>query len=220
MSQVRLNKFRRAFTTRPSAFGTTQPNAALPGASTGLWHVGGLRRKHRLLILLVAVVFTLSGLAVTAPQASATPYYNSTSVGLCRGSASDTQMNLPRTMSISRVRGTSDYTMDANGYSLRTCFWKGVAGSFSYACPSSSNASGWTLDLVSRAENHPEAQRQRFAIICDGAVRTIAYSGLNPSWATHIHLHDPTECGPRRFLRDPDCPVLGRFKLVIDRPQL
>jgi hypothetical protein len=174
----------------------------------------------RLTVLALAATFSLmAAITVTAP-ASATPYTNSTSPSYCRANATDTPMRLPRTITATRVRGTSDFKVDSNGYSFRTCYWRAGSGSFNYVCPSRNNANGWTLELVTRAATHRrEALRWAIPIVCDGRVHGYGYTNFDPSWQTHFHIHDPTDCGPRRFLPDRSCPVLGSFQLTIDRPR-
>jgi hypothetical protein len=167
----------------------------------------------------LAVLISVLGQLTLAPLADATPYTNSSSVYFCKADATDTVMKVPHHYGIPRLRGTSDFKVDGNGFSLRTCYWHARSGSFNYVCPAGSNSGGWTLEIVTRSETHGnESSRVKVDIVCDGRVKGYGYSGFNPAWATHFHVHDPTNCGPRRFFPDPNCPVLGRFDLTIDKP--
>lgn len=162
----------------------------------------------------------LIGLGVTVPTEVARAGGITSSPGLC-AAGHDERMPVPWTLRVSKVHGTSDWKADSNGYSLRTCWWKGQRGQFWYQCPSRNNAQGWELHLVSAREvEETRTGRWKFPLVCDGRRQYISYYGMDPNWRLHVHLHDAGDCNPdRRWpLPDRQCPTLGSVKLHIEAP--
>ena len=139
--------------------------------------------------LLMTTLVGTTVLVATATPASAAVYALGT---LC--SADDNRVNITpyRSWSIPQVHATSDFTNNSNGYSFRTCSWRGTNHVYRYRC-NAEYTNGWLLNIV--AAEHTAQRRVQYPVTCDGVTRSVPW---NLSHSTHeiVHYHLWAPSGP------------------------
>ncbi|MFG1677082.1 hypothetical protein [Micromonospora sp. NPDC049282] len=105
-------------------------------------------------------------------------------------------VSVGKSWSIGRVHATSDYTVNGNGYSFRSCSWTGTNHTYRYRC-TSATAGTWKINLVAREENGNGVRVQQ-DVRCDGYERNVYWTGQTSSkWPVHFHLWAPAGTGCR-----------------------
>lgn len=126
---------------------------------------------------------------------------------LCRNIANAVHVHpVPYTVRVPRIRGTRDFTADANGYSLRTCDWKAVVGNVYYTCPRGQGGR-WKIAITGSAELGDRTKSRVVSpIACTGTWLKVPYRFYGRS-SVHAHLWAPT-----------DSSTLTGFVLKVERP--
>jgi hypothetical protein len=152
--------------------------------------------SRRAAAALSAMLLATTAMNVLTPSPAAAAVY---APGLCSAGDDRETIGVPRTWEIARVHATSDFVNDSNGYSFRTCSWRGTRHTYTYSC-TNENSDGWTLQLVARENGSGEATRVVHPVVCDGLIRTAPWNRAHRN-NDRVHFHlwssgdNPTSCG-------------------------
>ncbi|MBW6436087.1 hypothetical protein KZ829_20295 [Actinoplanes hulinensis] len=141
---------------------------------------------------IMVLVTTAAGLVLTSSPASASVYHST--LQLCTPGDDRVVIPMGKIWSFSPVHATSDFTVDANDYSFRTCSWTGTNHTYEYKC-GREDANGWTINLVARWSGS-EHDRVVHQVVCDRQVHRISWNRTHrSSAAVHFHLWAPSGSG-------------------------